>query len=378
MNQMLELNAHGQSCWMDDLTRGMITNGELEQRVADGLRGITSNPTIFEKAIVTGDDYDRDIARAVAEGRSIPKIYDELITTDVRHACDILRPIYDQSGGTDGFVSLEVSPHLSHATQASIDEARRLSALVNRPNVLIKIPGTVAGVPAIEQLLFEGININITLLFSIASYEAVAEGYLRALERRVLAGRSIDGVTSVASFFLSRIDALVDQLLRQRIVPNGSTRGEPDPKRLLGKAAIANAKLAYQRFRRILESDRWNALAGKGAQVQRMLWASTSTKNPAYHDLMYVEPLVGPLTVNTMPQRTIAALLDHGVIDTTLEERIEEAHVVMANLDRVGVRFEQVTAQLEHEGIQKFIDPFDSLMNRLAAKRREHVRGSSP
>jgi transketolase len=251
MNRMVELFTHGQSCWMDDLTRRMITTGELARSVAGGLRGITSNPDIFEKAIAAGSDYDRDIARAAAQRRSPAQIYEDLVTTDVRNACDILRPVYDQSGGIDGFVSLEVSPHLAHATQASIDEARQLWALVDRPNVFIKIPGTAAGVPAIEQLLFEGININITLLFSIASYEAVAEAHLRALERRVKAGRPIDRLASVASFFLSRIDVLVDQLLRHRSVPEGGARRDPNPEQLLGKAATANAKLAYQSFKRI-------------------------------------------------------------------------------------------------------------------------------
>jgi transketolase len=373
MNRMMELSAHGQSCWMDDLTRRMITNDELARRVEQGLRGITSNPTIFEKAMSGGGDYDGDIALAAATGGSPQEIYEELITTDVRNACDILRPVFDQSGGTDGFVSLEVSPHLAHATQQSIEEARRLWSLVDRPNLFIKIPGTTAGVPAIEQLLFEGININITLLFSIASYEAVAEAHMRALGRRLDAGQPIDRVASVASFFLSRIDVLVDELLRHRMVPDGGNGGEPNPGHLLGKAAIANAKLAYKHFKRILENDRWRALADKGAHVQRMLWASTSTKNPTYDDLMYVEPLIGPLTVNTMPQKTIAALLDHGVIKDTVEDGIEEAEEVMADLERAGVKFDQVTAQLENEGVQKFIKPFDSLMLQLTAKSEEYL-----
>jgi transketolase len=373
MNQMLELHAHGQSCWMDNLTRRIIAAGELGRLVADGLRGITSNPAIFEKAIAEANDYDHDIARAAAAGRSTSEIYDEIVTTDIRNACDILRPVYEQSDGADGFVSLEVSPHLARHTQASIDEGRRLWRLVDRPNLFIKIPGTAAGVPAIEQLLFEGINVNITLLFSIASYDAVAEAYMQALERRLEAGLAIDNVASVASFFLSRIDVLVDELLQHRIVPDERARGASEAKRLLGKAGIANAKLAYQSFKRILESKRWKALAEKGAQAQRMLWASTSTKNPAYKDLMYVEPLVGPLTVNTMPQKTIAALLDHGVIRETVELGLEEADEVIASLDRLGVRFEQVTAQLENEGIQKFIDPYDSLMSRLTAKRDRYA-----
>ncbi|THK35577.1 transketolase [Ensifer sp. MPMI2T] len=373
MNRMIELSARGQSCWMDDLTRRMITNGELARRVEQGLRGITSNPTIFEKAVAGAGDYDIDIAHAAAAGRSTSEIYEELITTDVRNACDMLRSVYEQSHGEDGFVSLEVSPHLAHATEASIREARRLWSIVDRPNLLIKIPGTAAGVPAIEQLLFEGININITLLFSIAGYEAVAQAYIRALERRLEAGRPIDNIASVASFFLSRIDVLVDELLLHRMVPDGDTKGDPDPERLLGKAAIANAKLAYRRFQRNLEGDRWKALADKGAHVQRMLWASTSTKNPDYHNLMYVEPLIGPLTVNTMPQKTIAALLDHGVIKDTVGEGIEQAEKVMAELERVGIKFDQVTAQLENEGIQKFIEPFDSLMRQLDAKRERYL-----
>jgi transketolase len=376
MNKMLELNAHGQSCWMDDLTRHMISTGELARRVREGLRGITTNPTIFEKAIAEDGGYDRDIARAAADGRSVAEIYEDLITTDVRNACDILRPVFDQSGGMDGFVSLEVSPHLAHDTRASVDDARRLRTRVDRPNLFIKIPGTAAGVPAIEQLLFEGINVNITLLFSVARYEAVAEAYMRALERRLDAGQSIDTVASVASFFLSRIDILVNKLLHHRIVPDGGMRSDPDPEQLLGKAAIANAKLAYQSFKRILESDRWKKLADRGARVQRMLWASTSTKNPAFKDLMYVEPLIGRMTINTMPQKTIAALLDHGVVEDTVEQGLEEARDVMAKLARLGVSFEQVAAQLENEGIEKFINPFDSLITRLAAKREQHVRSA--
>src|SRR5919204_2079503 len=370
MDRMTELMAQGQSCWMDDLTRHMITSGGLARRVAEeGLRGITSNPTIFEKAVRRGADYDADIARAAAAGQSAEQIYEELVTTDVRNACDILRPVYEETLGIDGFVSLEVSPHLAHDTQASIEEARGLWKRVDRPNLFIKIPGTAAGVPAVEQLLFEGININITLLFSIASYEAVAEAYMRAFERRSTAGQPLDTIASVASFFLSRIDVLVDELLRQRIVPGRAPSGDANPRDLLGNAAIANAKLAYQSFKCILESDRWKELAEKGARVQRMLWASTSTKNPAYHDLMYVEPLIGPLTINTMPAKTIAAFRDHGKVADTVEQDVPEARRVMEQLAQIGVRFNLVTAQLENEGIQKFIVPFDSLLKQLAARR---------
>jgi transketolase len=372
MSRMAELINHGQSCWMDDLSRRMIASGDLARRVADeGLRGITSNPIIFERAVAQGADYSADIARAAVAGLSSDRIYEELLTTDVRDACDILRPVYDATKGDDGFVSLEVSPHLAHDTQASLVEARRLWGRVDRPNLFIKIPGTAAGVPVVEELLFEGINVNITLLFSIASYEAAAEAHMRALERRIAAKRRVDHVASVASFFLSRIDVLVDRLLQQRIVPGrGALAGPGD---LLGKAAVANAKLAYQSLQRTLTSERWKALTGKGARVQRLLWASTSTKNPAYRDLAYVEPLVGPFTINTMPGKTIAAFRDHGAVADTVEQGLAESRQVMADLERVGVRFDLVTAQLESEGIQKFIEPFDALLKQIEAKRRRAI-----
>ncbi|MGL3105863.1 transaldolase [Bradyrhizobium sp. BR 1432] len=367
MNRTIELLAQGQSCWMDDLTRRMINSGDLARRVGEeGLRGITSNPAIFEKAVAEGADYDDDIVRAAAAGRSPAGIYEELITSDVRNACDILRPVYEETAGVDGFVSLEVSPHLAHDTEASIEEARRLWTLVDRPNLFIKIPGTPAGVPAVEQLLFEGINVNITLLFSIARYEAVAEAYLRALERRLDAGQPIERIASVASFFLSRIDVLVDRLLRQRIVPD-RLPPDPDPRSLLGKVAIANAKLAYQAFSHIRASNRWMALAEKGARVQRMLWASTSTKNPDYPDLMYVEPLIGPMTINTMTRKTIAGFREHGTVQATVTHDVQRARRVMEDLGRLGVSFDLVTAQLENDAVQKFIDPFE-----LAAQAVRH------
>lgn len=354
MNRIAELLAHGQSCWMDDLTRQMIVDGELKRRIADGVRGITTNPAILEKATSEGDAYKSDIAKDQQRGLSPAEIYDELITTDVRQACDLMRPIYDASNGEDGFVSLEVSPYLAHDTEGSIDEARRYWREVDRPNLFIKIPGTAEGVPAIEQMLFEGVNINITLLFSIESYEAVAEAYVRALERRLAEGLPIDRIASVASFFLSRIDVLVDEKLG-------------DAKHLKGKAAVANAKLAYQSFKRLLESDRWKRLTQKGARPQRMLWASTSTKNPDYDDLMYVEPLIGPMTINTMPRKTIEAFLDHGEVADTVGNDVDNARNVMAKVEQAGISFARVTRQLEDEGIQKFIEPYDKLMARLGA-----------
>jgi transketolase len=371
MNALSQLVALGQSCWLDDLSRRLLASGELARLVEQGVRGVTSNPATFAKAIESGD-YDRDIERAAAAGRTAAEIYEELAVADIRAACDILRRVYDESDGLDGYVSLEVSPRLAHDTAASIAEARRLAARVERPNLFIKIPGTPAGLPAIEELLFEGINVNITLLFSVPRYEAVAEAYLRALERRLAAGRPLDRVASVASFFLSRIDVLVDQLLEHRIVPGAPPR-DPDPRALLGKIAVANAKLAYQSLQRLLASARWQALAAKGARVQRLLWASTGTKNPAYSALHYVTPLVGPMTVSTMPEGTIAALLEHGAVRETVAEGLAEARGVMAALERLGIDFGHVTAQLENEGIEKFIEPYEALLRDLEAKRRRYA-----
>ncbi|HJU17566.1 MAG TPA: transketolase [Stellaceae bacterium] len=371
MNALSQLAALGQSCWLDDLSRHLIRSGELARLVASGVRGVTSNPATFAKAIASSD-YDRAIERAASAGRSAAETYEELAVADIREACDMLRRVYEETGGADGYVSLEVSPHLAHDTGASIAEGRRLAALVERPNLFIKIPCTLAGLPAIEELLYEGINVNITLLFSIPHYEAVAEAYLRALERRLAAGRPVDRIASVASLFLSRIDVLVDQLLRHRIVPGGAAR-EPDPQALLGKAATANAKLAYQSLKRIFAGARWQALAERGARVQRLLWASTGPKNPAYPPLMYVEPLIGPMTVNTMPEATIAAFLAHGAVRAMIEEGLPEARRVMADLERLGIGLDCVATQLENEGIEKFDEPFDALLRGLDAKRRRYA-----
>ncbi|MBI4512518.1 MAG: bifunctional transaldolase/phosoglucose isomerase [Gemmatimonadetes bacterium] len=374
MNPLLQLIEHGQSYWMDDLTRGMIRRGELERRVsAEGLRGITSNPKIFGDAISKGDDYDEQIRRLVEEGRSVHEIYEALVVTDVRDACDILRPVYDESRGVDGFVSLEVSPYLAHDTQGSMEEARRLFRAVDRPNVFIKIPGTPAGVPAVEDLLFEGISINITLLFSIESYEAVARTYIRALERRAAAGKSLRDVASVASFFLSRIDVLVDRLLAHRIRPGARPDAGPRPQDLLGKVAVANAKMAYQKFQQIFDGEGWRALEARGARVQRVLWASTGTKDPLYSDVWYVEPLIGPYTVNTMPTKTIAAVADHGAVAQTVEEGVDEARRILEDLGKVGIDLERVTEELLDEGIQKFVEPYDALLGVLAEKRRRFL-----
>lgn len=370
MNALMQLLEHGQSYWLDTLTRHMIEKGELRALIErTGLRGVTTNPAIFNTAIGKSDDYDGQIAELAARGQSTAEIDEALAVTDVRTACDVLRSVYDETQGRDGFVSLEVSPHLARDTQGSIQEARRLFQAVARPNVMIKIPGTPEGVPAVEQLLFEGINVNITLLFSIESYEAVAWAYVRALERRAQQDLPLDRLASVASFFLSRIDSLVDTLLAQRQRKETHAHAPP-PEGLLGKAAIANAKLAYARFQQIRASDRFQALMAKGARVQRMLWASTSTKNPKYRDVMYVEALIGPDTVNTLPMETVIAFEDHGRVATTIDDGLDESRRVMDDLAALGIDFAQVTDQLLREGIQKFIEPYDALLRTIDAKRR--------
>jgi transaldolase len=377
MKPLLDLIKYGQSYWLDNLTRTMINNGALKKRVEEqGLRGVTSNPAIFHKAISGSADYDAQITQLARAGHSTQDIYERLAVTDVQHACDILQPVYNASDGVDGYVSLEVSPHLAHDTAGTMQEARRLFQDVDRPNVMIKIPGTPAGLPAIEEMLYEGLNINITLLFAIQNYEAVAQAYLRALERRVAKGAAVHTIASVASFFISRIDVLVDQLLAQRAAASASQSSVPAPAGLMGKVAVANAKLAYQSFKRLFSGPRWQALEAKGARVQRPLWASTSTKNPQYSDVVYVEPLIGPHTVNTMPDETIEAFAHHGVVvENSVEAHLDEARQVLRDLAAVGVDLDAATQQLQEEGVQKFIDPFDALLQALAAKQQTILAG---
>ncbi|MEJ2104594.1 MAG: bifunctional transaldolase/phosoglucose isomerase [Ignavibacteriaceae bacterium] len=374
MNNLIELINYGQSYWLDNLTRAKIKKGEIKKRVTkQGLRGITSNPSIFNKAISKGNDYDDQIKKLVKEKKSVREIYEELTVKDVQDACDILRSVYDESDGTDGFVSLEVSPYLARDTEGTIEEARRLFSKVDRPNCFIKIPGTDEGVPAIEQCLYEGININITLLFSIQSYEAVAWAYIKALERRVEEGKDISNISSVASFFLSRIDVLTDQLLGHYIIPEKTT-GDPKPENLLGKAGIASAKIAYTSFKNIFYHDRWRKLENKGAHVQKPLWASTSTKDPLYSDVKYVEALIGPHTINTLPDDTIDAFADHGrIIENSIEQDVSEARKTFEDLRKLGIEIDFVTRQLVNEGIEKFIKPYDNLMKTLASKRLQFL-----
>lgn len=373
MSRLIELINYGQSYWLDNLTRGKIKSGELKKRVEDqGLRGITSNPAIFQKAITKSDDYDEQIRELAQDGKSVGDVYEEVVVKDVQDACDELRGLYNETDGADGYVSLEVSPYLAHDTEGTINEARRLFKKVDRPNCFIKIPGTPAGVPAIEEVLYEGINVNVTLLFAIESYEEVAFAYIRALERRASEGLPLKNVASVASFFLSRIDVLVDQLLEHRL---GGTKNKDEQKvakQLLGKVAIANAKLAYQSYKWIFGTARWKLLEDRGARVQRPLWASTSTKNPDYDDTRYVDTLIGQDTVNTLPDETIDAFEDHGTLKkNTVEEDLDKASESLMDLYGVDISLEYVTQRLLDEGIQKFISPFDNLMETLEQKMKE-------
>jgi transaldolase len=358
MARLLEL---GQSVWLDYLRRGMLRSGELAELISAGLRGMTSNPTIFEQAIKAGAEYDDTIARLAASGRSDAEIFDAIALEDVRAAADLFRPVYDHSGGGDGFVSIEVSPALARDTGGSIAEAERLWRELDRPNVMIKIPGTEQGWPAIEQCLTKGININITLLFSVEHYLKVAEAYLAALEARVARGEPIERVASVASFFVSRVDTEVDARLG-RI-------DRPEAKELAGTIGIANARLAYAEFERIGASERWRRLAAKGAKVQRPLWASTGTKNPAYSDVLYLESLIGRDTVNTVPPDTLRKFEDHGTIAPTLAGHEEDARRRMERLSRLGVDFDDVTRKLEHEGIEKFASSYEALVAAIGRKR---------
>jgi transaldolase/glucose-6-phosphate isomerase len=365
MSTLVDLLNYGQSYWLDNLSRKKITSGELKKRVSEqGLRGITSNPSIFNKAITGSSDYDDQLKQLVVNGCTLQEIYDALTIKDVQDACDILKPVFDSSDGTDGFVSLEVSPYLANDRQGSIDEAQRLYRRVDRLNCLIKIPGTKEGIPAIEELLYSGVNINVTLLFSIERYVDVAKAYISAIKRRVADGKPVDHIVSVASFFLSRIDVLADQLLSLDI------NSGKHPQLLFGKAGIASAQIAYQRFKELFSGAEWESLRDKGANVQRPLWASTSNKDPLYNDVRYVEALIGPDTVNTLPDETIEAFADHGkLVKDAIETDIDGAAKVFEDLKKAGIDIDAITWELEHEGVKKFIEPFDLLMAGLAEKR---------
>jgi len=377
METLIKLLDYGQSYWLDNLSREKIISGELKRRVSEeGLRGITSNPSIFNEAISKGNQYDSAIRKLVLQQKNLEEIYDALTIKDVQDACDILEPVFKDSKGCDGFVSLEVSPLLARDTDGTIFEARRLHNAVGRDNCMIKIPGTQEGLAAIEQMLYEGININVTLLFSIGRYTEVANAYLRALKRRIKEGKDISKVVSVASFFLSRIDTLADQLLGQYVTLSAKNKKYLYPERLFGKIGKASAIIAYQRFRGLFESEEWQKLKSNGANVQRVLWASTSNKDPLYDDLRYVEPLIGPNTINTLPDKTITAFAKHGTLKkSTIREGLLDAEHAFECLNKIGINIDDITRQLENEGIQKFTEAYRELMSNLAAKRNEMLKG---
>jgi transaldolase / glucose-6-phosphate isomerase len=363
-NPLKQLLDYGQSMWLDYIRRDLFTTGTLKQMIADdGLRGMTSNPSIFEKAIADSSLYD-DQLKSLASRKDLDATgrYEQIAIRDIQTAADTLRPVYEESHFRDGYVSLEVSPYLARKTRETMDEARRLWKTVQRENVMIKVPGTAEGIPAIRQLISEGININVTLLFAQEVYEKVAESYIAGLEDLAKNGGDLKKMAGVASFFISRIDTLVDALLNDRLNKTSDATEQALLKSLLGKVAIANGKLTYQRYERIFSGPRWQALATRGAQTQRVLWASTSTKNPAYRDVIYVEELIGPDTVNTMPPATIDAFRDHGQLRKSLTEDVPGAQRVMDDLARAGISMQQATDKLTDDGVKLFADAFDKLL----------------
>jgi len=369
-NPLIELQKYGQSVWLDYIRRQALASGDVKTLIEnDGLRGMTANPTIFQQAIAAGHDYDETIERLLRERADPVTIYETIAIEDIQSACDLFRSVYDANDGADGFVSLEVAPSLAYDTDGTIAEARRLWKTVKRPNLMIKVPGTAAGVPAIETLLAEGINVNVTLLFAIEAYEAVAWAYVRALEKRAAEGKPVDRIASVASFFVSRVDTLVDPLIEKKMADSSDAAQKEKLGNLRGKAAIANARLAYQSFNRIFGDQRFKAVAEKGARVQRPLWASTSVKNKAYPDLLYAEALIGPNTVDTMPRETLEGFRDHGKVAATVEQDLDGARAALAGLETAGISVKAVTDQLEKEGVEKFAQSFDELIAGIVAKR---------
>jgi transaldolase len=367
-NRLERLHDAGVSIWLDFIDRTMLRNGELARRIRDdALTGMTSNPTIFEKALAEGSEYDDQIRSASGEFTAM-ELFELIATTDVRDACDIFRPTFDQVKGADGYVSIEVSPGAANDAQATISEATRLWATVDRPNVLVKVPGTVEGAKAVRQLTANGINVNITLLFAIEAYEQVIEAYMAGLEDRLSQGKDIRSIHSVASFFVSRVDTETDKRLDAAI--KSGAKDQAALESLKGKAAIANAKLAYRLFQNSIASARWKALVARGANVQRPLWASTSTKNPAYRDVMYIEELIGPESVNTMPPQTIDAFRDHGVVKRTVDVDVDQARQTIATLEQHGITMRDVTDKLLVDGVASFQKSFDTLLAGLQKKTR--------
>jgi len=369
-NPLLSIQKFGQSVWLDFIERKMIMSGNLKKLIdEDGVRGVTSNPQIFKEAIAEGKEYEDDIRSLARKNKSKEEIYQTLTVDDIRQTADLFRPLYDSSDGSHGFVSLEVNPHLARDIDGTLEEARRLWSAVGRPNVFIKVPATVEGLTCIEQLISEGININVTLLFGLPRYQKVTEAYIAGMEARIQQNLPLERVASVASFFLSRIDVLIDPLL-EKLIESGGDRADR-ARNLKGQIAIASARQAYQIYKDVFKNQRFNLLAQQGARPQRVLWASTSTKNPDYSDVKYVEALIGAETINTMPQKTLDAYRDHGNPAPRLEEDLNKAREMFRKLSELDMDIDEQTRQLENEGIRKFIEPYDSLMSVLEEKRNQ-------
>ncbi|MRR14159.1 bifunctional transaldolase/phosoglucose isomerase, partial [archaeon] len=366
MTKLGKLSALGQAIWFDYIRRSLITSGEMQALIDQGVRGVTSNPTIFEKAIAGSSDYDDDLKSLVKKGTSIENIYENLALRDIADTADLFRKVYDDTKGLDGYVSIEVSPDLAYDTEKTLTEARRLFSLLKRPNIMIKVPATAEGVPAIEALISEGINVNVTLLFGVDRYKETALAYISGLEKLGSSGKDISRVASVASFFVSRVDTVLDPELEKKGLSN-----------LTGRIAIANAKIAYGLYKEIFTNERWKRLEQQGAQPQRLLWASTGTKNPKYPDTLYVDELIGPQTVNTVPPATLQAFLDHGKIDDKLAKGLSEADSQVKRLKEAGIDLHAVTSRLQEDGVKLFADSFRSLMSSITAKRRELITGKN-
>lgn len=368
-NALKELLSAGQSIWLDNLSRHLMNSGQLQEWIHQGVRGITSNPTIFQKAISGSKDYDDSIRALIQKGvREERELFLGLALEDISRAADLLWPVYQESGGLDGFISIEVSPDLAYDTEKTVAEAKRLFTTIRKKNVLIKVPATRQGLPAIEELTREGVNVNVTLLFSVSRYEEVTEAYIRGLEGRIGQGRPVHEIFSVASFFVSRVDTLGDKLLQERLSSAASPAEKKRIESFLGKAAVANAKIAYQKYREIFWGKRFQALPG--ARVQKILWGSTGTKNPAYSDIKYVEELIGPDSINTLPDATLQAFMDHGRVKVMIQDHPEEAERLFPALKSLGIDIDQVTAQLEKEGVKQFADSFLSLLQGMAEKKK--------
>lgn len=359
-NTLRKLNLAGQSVWLDNLSRKLVDSGELQRWVTqDAVTGVTSNPTIFQKAIVGSSDYDSRLKALLDAGVTEPKaLFFGLALDDIADAAAVLRPVFDATNGIDGFVSIEVSPDIAYDTAATVAEARELHARLDLPNILIKVPATREGIPAIEELIYQGISVNVTLLFSVARYKDVTEAYIRGLERRAAEGRPLAGIASVASFFVSRVDSMIDAMLQKQ-----------DNTAHMGRAAVANAKVAYEHFKAVFSSPRFTALADKGASVQRLLWASTGTKNPSYSPVKYIEEIIAPNTVNTLPETTLLAFKSGGTVRVAIEDSIDQAAPFFETLRTCGISIDACTDQLEAEGVKSFIDSFDALLCDIASKR---------